>query len=209
MELSGWQQIAEGRGHELDGKLMVQFEMYPRQNREKTEKEGRPVFEDVEYVKIQTPGDTDNVVHRPVRDFDKQRFARQYAAWKLTGQQPSEGTPLEQWPGVTRAQVAELAFFGCRTVEHLANMSDANAQKFMGSAQLRQRARDYLERAKDGAIVVAMRAQLDESENELGAVKRQMAEMAAAMGDLRKQLQAATPVAQPAAPAPPAKAGKS
>ena len=197
MELNGWAQIAEGRGFEFDRTLHVKFELHPRQNENKSAQEGRPIFDEVEYIMIQTPGDTDNVVHRPVRDLDKQRFAQQYAAWKLNGAQPVDGTPLEQWPGVTRAQVAELAFFGCKTVEQLAAMSDAHAQKFMGSAALRQRARDYLERAKDGSAVVAMRAQLEERSNEIDTLKRQMAEMAAAMAELKKQSAAPAQVMPP------------
>lgn len=157
--------------------LYVQFYLQPVQNVGKSETEGRPIFDDVEYIRIQVPGDKTTRVERPVRPEDTQAHRRAYADFKDGQDTGPSGTPLKEWPQVTRGQVEELAHFKVYTVEQLASLSDGNAQNIGPIIALRQRARDFLETAKKKAPVVALRAELEKRDAELAAVRAQMAEM--------------------------------
>ena len=139
------QAMREHNRHRGDENLYVQFFMHPMQDKAKTLAEGRPIFVDTEYINIMVPGDKGNVVMRSVREDDRQRFPKQYQAFKNDETQVVEGTPLERWNFVTAAQIEELKYFGIRTVENLANVSDTNAQKFMGINLLKQKAQEYID----------------------------------------------------------------
>lgn len=164
------------RSRGADGSaVFVKFSLVPKQNEEKTKAEGRPVFDDVEYIEIRNPGDNTNVPHRPVRDHDRQRFQFQYQAWKAGQAEALSGTPLSQWPQVSRAQVEELAFSHVRTVEQLADISDSVAQRLgMGVLALRSRAKEYLERSKDEAAAIRLASELEKRDAMLEAMARKL-----------------------------------
>jgi hypothetical protein len=174
--------LEENKG---DEKLAVQFNLHPLQSAEKSAAEGRPIFDDVEYVKIMTPGDRNDIIHRPATEADKRRFPKQYAAFKSGHTDHSaSGTPLKAWPAVTASQVEELKYFHVHTVEQLANLSDTNAKSIGPIIALRQQARDYIEKAKGNAVEVKLRKELDESHSQVAALQKQMA----AMNDKLEQL---------------------
>jgi hypothetical protein len=157
-----------------DDSLFVKFFLHPRENHSKSAEEGRPIFEDTEYIEITQPGNRDSVICRPASEMDKARFPRHYAAFKNRQDQPQQGTPLSQWPALTRSQVEELKFFNVHTVEQLASMSDTNAQKFTGLVQLRIQARAYLEEAAGQAASSKLAAELAKRDEEIAALKAQM-----------------------------------
>ena len=160
-----------------DEVLLVRFFNHPKQNFQKTAAEGRPIFEDVDYIEIAAPGDKDSVIIRPAFTADKARFPRHFEAYKVRHEDHLEGTPLSAWPLVTRAQVEELAFFHVRTVEALANMSDGDAQKFMGIQKLQKLARAYLAEAKDKAPIAAMQKELEERDSKISGLETQLQAM--------------------------------
>jgi len=157
-----------------DEVLLVKFFLEPVQNKAKSKEEGRPIFEDKEFVQIMVPGDKDSVVIRQAFEADKARFPQHYAAFKNKTGDILEGTPLSAWPMVTRAQVEELAFFNVRTVEQLAGMADAQAQKFMGIKQLQSLARVFLEDAGKKAPLMKMQKDLEERDATIVAMQKQM-----------------------------------
>jgi hypothetical protein len=121
-----------------DDKLPVEFYMGTvAAPEEQSAKAGHPVFLDVECIKIYNS--KDNVIDRPVRDTDKARWPRKYAAWKATGVSTpgGGGWPLEQWPQITRGQAEEFKYFKIYTVEQLANMPDSLGVNIMGFNQLK------------------------------------------------------------------------
>jgi hypothetical protein len=169
-----------------DQKLAVRFTMRPKQNMHRSKEEGRPIFEEQEYVEIAVPGNKDSVVIRPATERDITRFPKHYEAFKArTDQDVLDGTPLSAWPMVTRAQVEEMAFFKVRTVEQLAQMSDGDSQKFMGLNTLRERARVFLEDADKKKPLMKL-----QSENE--DLRKEMAQMAKNQEALLKKVDALT-----------------
>lgn len=167
--------------------VVVRFEMRPiRDMSEAALKEGRPIFKDVEYVEIITPGDKHNIVHRAVHDGDRARFAPKYLQWKAGQGNAVSGLPLSEWPAITRGQVEELAFFKVTTVEQLAEVSDGNLRSIGPLMALKQKARDYLKAAKADAPLASLRDALTEKDTEVQALRNQLAEQGrilAGLGD--------------------------
>ena len=162
---------------EMDRSLAVRFEYRPRPDKVATLAEGRPVYKDVLYIDIRSPGDRDPVV-RPASPRDIDRFRDHYNAFMNRTKGPSdEGTPLAEWPLATRSMVEELAYFNVKTVEQLRDMSDANAQQFQGMHALRAKARAWLERAKDEsekAVIAEQAATIAELKEALRSVQQQI-----------------------------------
>jgi hypothetical protein len=157
-----------------EDRVYAEFYLYPVQDKAKSLEEGRPVFIDKPYVKIMVPGDKDNIVQRPVRITDQERWPKQWNAFVNRQEQPVDGTPLSEWPGVTRAQVEEMKFFGVHSVEQLASMPDSQAQKFMGIQALKQKAKDYIEAAKGNAPLEQLRAENEELRNRMEALEEML-----------------------------------
>lgn len=169
-----------------DARLWVRFEMRPTQDEAKSLEAGRPIYTEVEWIKIMVPGDRDTEEH-PVTDRDRARFARAYAAWKATGAEGVVGTPLEAWPQVTRSQVEELKFFKIHTVEQLATVPDAVGQKFMGINDLKKKAADFLAAAAGEAPVLKLQAELAKRDEEIVTLQKSLKEQGDKIEQLLKQ----------------------
>lgn len=159
---------------------LVEFYSEAVQNNFKSKQEGRPIYEDRVFVRIQTPGDTRTMINSEATDQDKAQFPKSWEAFQRGLEAVTEGTPLAQWTAVTTSQVKELAHVHVRTVEHLAALSDSSLQKMgPGYQSLREQARHYIEAAKGNADATAV---LRENE--------QLREQVVLMGDQIKALKA-------------------
>jgi hypothetical protein len=175
-----------------DDKLYVKFYPSTVQDFAATKAEGRPIFKEVDFVMIQAPGDLLKTIKRPVRPQDEQRFPRQWGAYKAGGDQDKgSGTPLEQWPMVSRAQVEELRYFKVFTVEQLAAIADNVAQKFMGIQNLKQHAKDWLGKAENSKEIVALRNQNTSQSEEIEELKSSIRALSDQMRDLKSGRKAA------------------
>jgi hypothetical protein len=201
-----------------DERLYVVFDKHPVQNEARSIEEGRPIFEDVEYIRIAVPGDPGNVVHRAVKwcgsrgqcgyprgkdQCDLHRFPRLYFAFKGDlDQAGANGTPLASWPIMTKSMIEELKYLRIHTVEQLAGMADAHAGKLgPGYSQLRNQARTFLEVAKGNAPTVQLHAELEKRDSTIAALEKALAQQ----GDQLQKLLARAmrdDAASHAAPAP-------
>lgn len=170
---------SQRNGYDHDSKLFVAFSLKPHPDKEKSKEEGRPIFTSREYITIMVPGDKNNVISRPVTDMERRRFASKYAQFKSGQQQTDSGTPLETVPWISREQVEELKFFNVRTLEHLADLADTHAQRFMGINALRQKARDHIALAKEQAPALRLQQELRDRDNRIDAMEKQIAELVA------------------------------
>lgn len=186
-----------------DDKLLVQFHILPMTNSEKSAQEGRPCYNDVEHVRIMTPGNKDSVVDRPVSELDRNRFRKLYDNWRAGRAELISGTTLEaaaKDPSntnlrLTASQIEELRYFHITTVEQLASVSDTNAQKFMGIAMMRGAAQKYMEQAKTQSGETWAKAQLAERDAEINALKEAIRDQ----GEMIKELQVKRPGRPPKA----------
>jgi hypothetical protein len=161
-----------------DDNLRVFFSMIPVEDEEASAREGRPIYKEKEHITIMVPGDRDVMVRQSWKK-DHDRFPRQYQAF-INGrnQDAVSGTPLKLMTFLTAAQVKELEFFNCVTVEQLANLPDAHAQRFMQLNKLKQLAADYLKAAQEAAPLTAMRAEIDKKDNEIQTLTKQVQDLA-------------------------------
>lgn len=178
-------------------KLAVRFVVEPQENEAKSKVAGRPIFDDVEMVEIRIPGDVD-VRRNPVTEETKRRFPKQYLAFHAgQSQETASGTPLAAWALLKRSQVEEARFFGVHTVEQLSEMADANMARLgPGWIDLRQKARDWLEAAQDGAKLNELRTELEAAKQRIATMEDMLNRQAASL----REAGVTTPIAQ-AAPA--------
>lgn len=181
-------QLAEMQSNPASGseKLYVTFDLHQRHNKTKSDAEGRPIFDDVEYIRIIVPGDKQNEIHRPATDFERRRFARQYAEFKAGTREAQSGMPLKEWTGISASQAKELEHFHVYTVEQLAGLSDANLQNIGPIRGLQAKAKDYLEKAAGNAPLEKMRAELTEKDTTIATLKQQMESMGKRLDELTK-----------------------
>jgi hypothetical protein len=178
--------------HGTDENLRVEFFLHAVENRFRSRKEGRPVFEDKEYIRILIPGDAKTCYEQPVQEEHKQRFWKQYEHFKSTGRTATEGTPLEQWPQLNVSMVATLKSLNIFTVEQLSTLPDIHLPKLgPGARDLQNRAKAFLEMANDSAAANKM-ASLEEENTRL---KKANEESQARLAKLAERLDAleATP----------------
>lgn len=145
---------------------------------------GRPIYEEVEWIRIMIPGDRDRIIERPANAVDKRRFADRYEMWKKNTQgEGAIGTPISELPFINSAQREEFRHFGVHTAEQLVGMSDAVAGKFLGINQLKERTKRYIEAASG-------KAQAEIINSELKARDAKIDDLMATVAALQAKLEA-------------------
>lgn len=156
-----------------DENLFVKFYHKTVPDKKASQESGEPKFMEREYVEIRIPGKRDCTA-RPASDVDRQRFPKHYAKFKdRTGDLDLEGTPLKEWPGVTRSMAEEMAFHNLLTVEMLANAPDVQIAKFMGGLKFKEKARDWVEQQKSDKPFL----EIKKENEELRAMVRDLGEV--------------------------------
>lgn len=111
-------------------------------------------------VRVKFPGSDETVI--PVEEKHKREYPEKWAAFTKNLEQPTEGTPLENWPMMTRPIVQELKHFGFRTIEQLAEGLDDAKRKLGPLGVWIKKAKEYLKAAQSGPNeVVKLREQLE------------------------------------------------
>ena len=145
-----------------------------------SEKQGRPIFKDMDFIRIIVPGDTNNVIERVADENDKLKFPSAWARYQASESEAMEGTPLEQWPQITRSLLKECKYFEVHTVEALANLSDAHLARLgMGFQDLRNKAKAWLAAAEGTSAQTAQAAENERLRSMIEDLRAQMKEMGA------------------------------
>lgn len=164
-----------------DEKLFVQFHTAALKNEARSAEEGRPIFDETVFVKIFTPGDRNNIIDRPATEIDKRRFAKQFAQFEGNKEQVT-GTPLAEWPIMSRSMAEELKYFGFQTVEQLAQASDQALSRMAGLSSFKAKAIAYLE------LAAGSTKPIEKLTSDLEQVKAENAQLAEAVRALQGQL---------------------
>lgn len=144
----------------------VSFETRPVEDRNATEREGRRIYNDVDFVLIRPPGGKDEVIHiaqewlkNKRRDALAGRFdlewvelyEKAYSRWKQGQEMPVSGTPLKMCPSFSPAEVENCVSLNIRTLEELATLSEEGIGRLgMGGRLLKERAINLLKAAENG-----------------------------------------------------------
>ena len=161
---------------EQDKKLLVRFYYKSVQDKTASKREGRPIFKEKTYIDIKIPGSRDGAA-RPATPDDIKRFQKHHDAFKARVELPTEGTPLAEWPMITSSLAEEMSFMNIKTVEQLAALNDTHAGRFMGAHTYKEKARKWLERAKNDLNAESLQAQLAERDEKMAAMQGQLDEM--------------------------------
>lgn len=133
---------------------------------------GRPIYDDVEMIRIRWAGNTKNEFHAPATDRsdrpvvdpatndkywpawkDHPDFKAAYEAFKQGQAIAASGTPIEEWPTLTEAKRAELKAINIHTVDQLANLDPAGMKRLgIEGPELKAKAKAYLDRAAGAAV---------------------------------------------------------
>lgn len=171
--------------------LHVEFFTEAQENKSKSAKEGRPIFDDVEFVRIRFAGDQKNVLVAPahmtgtIRDeitnlplTYAQRFPRHYEAFRAGQAYLGSGTPVKEAPFLTEAQRRELAALNIHTLEALADMDGAGLARLgMGGRALKDKAIAFIAKASGSADVTKLAGENAAMKEQIEAMQKQMAEL--------------------------------
>jgi hypothetical protein len=161
----------------MDSKLYVTFYVRPVMNNFQSSEQGRPIYDEKEYIRIIVPGDSKTTVDCPVTDEFRMRFEKQYTNFKKNITQAVSGTPLEAWTQMSVGLCAELKAMNVFTVEQLAGLDDSKAQKIMGSYDLRRKAQLFLDASKGEAENNKLANELQKRDDEINLLKTQMQQL--------------------------------
>lgn len=184
--------------HGNDSGLFVEFSTRPVQMDFKSREAGRPIFEDVNFITIDFPGDKTKRVDRPVRmeeeggaPPDPVRFPRQWQAFQNQLEQTGAGMPITEWPPLTKSQALELKAIKIHTVEALAAMPDS-ALTWLGARDLRAKAQAWLKTAVDHAGESRLQAVVDQLTAQNQALQKQIDDIVARQAEAAQSSTSAT-----------------
>jgi hypothetical protein len=181
-----------------DSRLAVQFYKKSMKQEDASNEAGRPIFKEFDFVRIMIPGDNLTEIDTYAQDSHKQRFPRQWAHYQnqVAGHEDIVGTPLDQWPQVTRSQAEELRGLKFYTVEAIADCSDQQLQRIgmvagMSPHNFRLKAKAFLNLANDSAEVAQRESELQALKEENAKIKAETDAKLAAMQEQMSALLAA------------------
>jgi hypothetical protein len=159
-----------------DSRLQVRFYKKSVQQEQESIDAGRPIYKDFDFVQICVAGDTLTEIDTYALANHKQRFPIQWANYmNRQGANDEEvvGTPLSEWPLVSKSQAEELRGIKFQTVESIAHASDQQLQRMgmiagMSPYSFRDKAKAFLNLATTAA-------ETDKREHEINALKQELA----------------------------------
>ena len=162
------------RKKQVDGGVPV-FELraVPVENKRSKEVE----YEDVVWVTIFNKGDPKNIIERPMRDADKERWPNHWEAYKKNEEPPIDGIPLEDFPQITPAERMRCKTLHIRTVEDLCDLPDAQLEQLGGRGRaLTKAAREYVA-YREGIQVSDLQDQMKEKDDQIASLEKRLEEL--------------------------------
>ena len=159
-----------------DSRLQVRFYKRPVKQEDASVEAGRPIYKEFDFVHICVAGDTLTEIDTFALESHKQRFPLHWAAYqnKLgADDQGYEGTPLTEWPLVSKSQAEELRAMKFHTVEAVANASDQQLQRIGMAAGMSPYA--FRDKAKAFLNLATSTAESDKREQEINNLKEELA----------------------------------
>lgn len=170
--------------------IFPRFYMEARQSKPLTEQRGYPQFVDREMVEIRIAGDNKTVVVKKVDEEHKNRWPRQYEAFKKGLETPIDGLPLKHCPLFSMAEVQTMLAQNIYTVEALANLNDGFISRLGMSARgWVAKAQAYLKSAEGSADAVKMAADNQKLRDEIESLKLQIKELGQMMSSSNQEVQ--------------------
>jgi hypothetical protein len=159
-----------------DSRLQVRFYKKPVQQEQESMDAGRPIYKEFDFVHICVAGDTLTEIDTYALQAHKQRFPIQWANYmNRQGANDEEvvGTPVSEWPLVSKSQAEELRALKFHTVEAIASASDQQLQRMGMAAGMSPYA--FRDKAKAFLNIALTSAETDKREQEINTLKEELA----------------------------------
>ena len=174
-----------------DSRLQVRFYKRAVKQEQESLEAGRDIYKEFDFVHICVAGDTLTEIDTYAQNSHKQRFPIQWAQYmNRVGADDEEvvGTPISEWPLVSKSQAEELRALKFKTVESVANASDLQLQRMdmatgMSPFAFRDKARTFLNLATNAA-------ETDKREQEINALKEELAKKDAETAKMKAETDA-------------------
>lgn len=164
---------------------LVRFYKHWVQNNFATEREGRPVGKDLDYVEIRGLGQDKQVTKRKVRPQDLNEYARQWDLYQRGIEQRADGTPLEQWPTLGTEEILMLRSHNIHTLEALCQVDDSGLLHMgPGTRKLQDRCKYYMNEEAPKAASANLLAQVDELRADNEKLATEVAQLRGQIDDL-------------------------
>ena len=174
-----------------DSRLQVRFYKRSVHQEQESLDAGRPIYKDFDFVHICVAGDTLTEIDTYALHSHKQRFPIQWANYmNRQGAHDEEviGTPLSEWPLVSKSQAEELRGMKFPTVESIANASDQQLQRIGMAAGMSPYA--FRDKAKAFLNLATTAAETDKREQEINALKEELAKKDAETAKMKAETDA-------------------
>jgi hypothetical protein len=159
-----------------DSRLQVRFYKRPVQQEQESLEAGRPIFKEFDFVHICVAGDTLTEIDTYALPSHKTRFPIQWANYmnRVGANEPDiVGTPVSEWPIVSKSQAEELRALKFHTVEAIAHASDQQLQRMGMAAGMSPYA--FRDKAKAFLNLATNAAETDKRESEINSLKEELA----------------------------------
>jgi len=159
-----------------DSRLQVRFYKRAVKQEQESLDAGRDIYKEFDFVHICVAGDTLTEIDTYALNQHKQRFPIHWAQYQnRVGADDEEvvGTPLFEWPLVSKSQAEELRALKFKTVESIAGASDAQLQRMGMAAGMSPYA--FRDKAKAFLNLATNAAETDKRETEINALKEELA----------------------------------
>jgi len=158
----------------------------------KSRQAGTPIHDDVDYVRIQQPGERLNIVDRPVQQEDKARFPRQWADYTSNREQIPEGTPIDLLFPAHPNVGANMRGLGVYTIEQCAELSGHAMDVIgMGAQEYVNRAKEYLDAAGKGVGLHRLHQELEDRDSKIRVLEAQVGSLKGQLDQLLSAVQGA------------------
>lgn len=175
------------------GGVHIEFVNVAVEDKQASAKAGRPIFKDVEHVRVRWVGDNKKELYAPAHEqtmYDRassryltwaEVYAEHYRLFKAQQDQAGvNGTPLSEATFLTEAKRAELRAQNVFTIEGLAGLDGTLLQRLgMGARDMKAQAEAYIAQAAKFAEGSELREANDLMRQENEALKARMARLEA------------------------------
>jgi hypothetical protein len=159
-----------------DSRLQVRFYKRAVKQEQESLEAGRPIYKEFDFVHICVAGDSLTEIDTYALANHKARFPIQWAHYQnRVGADDQEvvGTPVSEWPLVSKSQAEELRAMKFHTVESIAGASDQQIQRLGMAAGMSPYA--FRDKAKAFLNLATNAAETDKRESEINALKKELA----------------------------------
>lgn len=160
---------------------MVKFERRAVEDKAASREQGKIVYKDEDFALVIPPGSRDcfeakvhtwfenvktNVRNGKMLPQWLDHWQDGYEKFKKGEEMPLNGTSVKNWPAISKSECMRLISANILTIEDLAQITDEGIRRLgMGAIELKNKAKDYVQTAKNtGPIIMEMAALRKETE---------------------------------------------